>query len=98
MVYKAVEIRKKPPSMQPLIIPFLEKSQQAENIAENFITHGRPLFSEQAYKVLVDQGHKDRADRYRWTESEAILGQTTLKGPGTSTEKSIQLFNEVFGA
>jgi hypothetical protein len=46
----------------------------------------------------VDQGHKDRADRYRWTESEAILSQTTLKGPGTSTEKSIQLFNEVFGA
>lgn len=81
-----------------LIFPFLEKSQQAENIAANFITHGRPLFSEQAYKVLVDQGHKDRADRYRWTESEAILSQTTLKGPGTSTEKSIQLFNEVFGA
>jgi spermidine/putrescine-binding protein len=81
-----------------LIMPFLEKSQQAENIAANFLEHGRPLFSEQAYKVLVDKGEKDRADRYRWTESEAILGQTTLKGPGTSTEKSIQLFNEVFGA
>jgi spermidine/putrescine-binding protein len=81
-----------------LIFPFLEKSQQAENIAENFITHGRPLFNEQAYKVLVDQGHKDRADRYRYNESEAVLGQTTLKGPGTSTEKSIQLFNEIFGA
>jgi spermidine/putrescine-binding protein len=81
-----------------LIFPFLEKSQQAENIAANFIQHGRPLFSEQAYKVLVDKGEKDRADRYRWTESEAILSQTTLKGPGTSTEKSIQLFTEVFGA
>jgi spermidine/putrescine-binding protein len=81
-----------------LIFPFLEKSQQAENIAANFITHGRPLFSEKAYQVLVDQGQKDRADRYRWTESEAILSKTTLKGPGTSTEKSIQLFTEVFGA
>jgi spermidine/putrescine-binding protein len=81
-----------------LIFPFLEKSQQAENIAENFIKHGRPLFSEKAYKVLTDQGQKDRADRYRWTESEAILSKTTLKGPGTSTEKSIKLFTEVFGA
>jgi spermidine/putrescine-binding protein len=81
-----------------LLFPFLEKSQQAEFIAENFITHGRPLFNEQAYKVLVDQGHKDRADRYRYNESEEVLSKTTLKGPGTSTEKSIQLFNEVFGA
>ena len=70
----------------------------AENIAANFLKHGRPLFSEKAYQVLVDKGEKDRADRYRWTESESILAQTTLKGPGTSTEKSIQLFNEIFGA
>lgn len=81
-----------------LIMPFLEKAEQAENIAENFITHGRPLFNEKAYQVLVDQGHKDRADRYRYNEAEAVIGATTLKGPGTSTEKSIQLFNEVFGA
>ena len=81
-----------------LIFPYLEKAEQAENIAANFLEHGRPLFSEKAYQVLTDQGHKDRADRYRWTESEAILSKTTLKGPGTSTEKSIQLFNEIFGA
>ena len=81
-----------------LIIPFLEKSQQAENIAANFIQHGRPLFNEQAYKVLVDQGEQERADRYLYNKSEETLAKTTLKGPGTSTEKSIQLFNEVFGA
>ena len=81
-----------------LIMPFLEKAQVAANIAENFITHGRPLFNEAAYKVLVDQGHKDRADRYLYNQSEETLSKTTLKGPGTSTEKSIQLFNEVFGA
>ena len=81
-----------------LLIPYLEKASVAENIAANFITHGRPLFNEAAYKVLVNQGEGDRADRYRYNESEAILGATTLKGPGTSTEKSIQLFNEVFGA
>ena len=81
-----------------LLFPYLEKAEVAENIAANFITHGRPLFNEAAYKVLVDQGEKDRADRYRYNESEAILGATTLKGPGTSTAKSIQLFNEIFGA
>ena len=81
-----------------LLFPYLEKAEQAENIAANFLKHGRPLFSEKAYQVLVDKGEKDRADRYRWTESESILAQTTLKGPGTSTEKSIQLFNEIFGA
>ncbi len=81
-----------------LIMPFLEKAHVAANIAENFITHGRPLFNEAAYKILVDQGHKDRADRYLYNQSEDTLAKTTLKGPGTSTEKSIQLFNEVFGA
>ena len=81
-----------------LVVPFLEKNNQAENIAANFIMHGRPLFSEAAYKVLVDQGEKDRADRYLYNKSEEVLAATTLKGPGTSTEKSIQLFNEVFGA
>jgi spermidine/putrescine-binding protein len=80
-----------------LILPFLEKSQQAENIAQNFLTHGRPLFNEKAYQLLVDQGEKDRADRYHYNEAEDILGVSVLKGPGTSTEKSIQLFNEIFG-
>jgi len=81
-----------------LVLPFLEKSQQAEYIAENFLTHGRPLFNEKAYEVLVNQGHKDQADRYHYHDAEEVLGQSVLKGPGTSTEKSIKLFQEVFGA
>jgi spermidine/putrescine-binding protein len=81
-----------------LLLPFLEKAEQAENIAQNFLVNGRPLFNEQAYKLLVDQGKKDQADRYHYNEAEAILGVSVLKGPGTSTAKSIQLFHEVFGA
>jgi spermidine/putrescine-binding protein len=81
-----------------LLIPFLEKNEVAENIAENFLVNGRPLFNEQAYKLLVDQGKKDQADRYHYNDAEAILGVSVLKGPGTSTAKSIQLFHEVFGA
>jgi spermidine/putrescine-binding protein len=80
-----------------LIIPFLEKSQEAEYIAENFLTHGRSLFNEAAYKLLQDQGHQDKLDRYLYGKAEEVLAQTVLKGPGTSTEKSIKLFNDVFG-
>ncbi len=53
-----------------LIKPFLEKSQQAENIAENFLANGRPLFNEKAYKLLVDQGKQDQADRYLYSKAE----------------------------
>ncbi len=81
-----------------LIKPFLEKSQQAEYIAANFLKHGRPLFNEKAYQVLVDQGKQEQADRYLYNKAEETLAKTTLKGPGTSTAKSIALFNEVFGA
>jgi len=81
-----------------LIRPYLEKANVAEYIAANFIEHGRPLFNEAAYKVLVNQGEQERADRYLYNKSEEVLAATTLKGPGTSTAKSIQLFNEVFGA
>jgi spermidine/putrescine-binding protein len=80
-----------------LLLPFLEKAEQAEHIAENFIRYGRPLFNEQAYKILVDKGQGDRADRYLYNKPETV-DTMTLKGPGLSTEKSIQLFNEVFGA
>ena len=80
-----------------LIKPFLEQSQQAELIAENFLVNGRPLFNEKAYKVLTDQGKKDQADRYLYGKAGDVLPHVVLKGPGTSTDKSIQLFNEIFG-
>ena len=80
-----------------LIKPFLEQSQQAELIAENFLANGRPLFNEKAYQILTDQGKKDQADRYLYAKALDVLPTMVLKGPGTSTDKSIQLFNEVFG-
>jgi spermidine/putrescine-binding protein len=80
-----------------LIKPFLEQSQQAELIAANFLANGRPLFNEKAYGLLKDQGKQDQADRYLYSKAPDVLPTMVLKGPGTSTEKSIQLFNEVFG-
>jgi spermidine/putrescine transport system substrate-binding protein len=80
-----------------LVIPFLERSNQPEYIAENFIRYGRPLFNESAYKVLVDAGHQERADRFLFNQPETVLTMT-LKGPGESTQGAIAAFNEVFGA
>lgn len=80
-----------------LLKPFLEVAEQAEHIAENFIRYGRPLFNESAYKLLVDKGHKDRADRFLYNKPETV-NTMTLKGPGSSTQGAIDAFNEVFGA
>lgn len=77
--------------------PFLEQSNQPEFIAENFIRNGRPLFNEGAYKVLVDNGHQERADRFLFNKPETVLTMT-LKGPGQSTQAAVAAFNEVFGA
>ena len=81
-----------------LIKPFWEKAEVAENMVANFHAYGRPLFNEKAYKLLVDGGQKDKADRFRYNEAEDILAKSILKGPGTSIDKSIELFTDIFGA
>jgi spermidine/putrescine-binding protein len=80
-----------------LIMPFLELAEQAEYMAANFILNGRPLFNEKAYKILVNQGQQERADRFLYNKPETVLTMD-LKGPGTSTQAVIDAFNEVFGA
>lgn len=80
-----------------LVKPFLEQAEQAEYVAENFLQYGRPLFNERAYRLLVDKGQQERADRYLYNKPETVLAMK-LRGPGLSTEKAIQTFNEVFGA
>ena len=82
---------------QNLILPFLEIAEQAEYIAANFIINRRPLFNEKAYKLLVNQGQQDTADRFLYNKPEIALAMT-LKGPGTSTQGAVDAFNEVFGA
>lgn len=82
---------------QNLIIPFLQQAEQAEYIAANFMLNGRPLFNEAAYKILVNQGQQERADRFLYNKPETVETMD-LKGPGTSTQAVIDAFNEVFGA
>ncbi len=75
---------------------FLNAMEQAPWIAKNFIANGRPLFNEKAYKILVNQGHKERADRFFYNHPERPLSMT-LKGPSGNATAYIDAFNEVFG-
>jgi spermidine/putrescine-binding protein len=76
---------------------FINAMQQAPYIAQNFITNGRPLFNEKAYKLLVNQGHEDRAQRLLYNQPEKAL-KMTLKGPSGNEQAYTDAFNEVFGA
>jgi len=76
---------------------FINAMQQAPYIAQNFITNGRPLFNEKAYKMLVNQGHGDRAQRLLYNQPEKAL-EMTLKGPSGNEQAYTDAFNEVFGA
>lgn len=82
---------------QNLLMPFLEAHEQAEYVAANFMINKRPLFSEAAYKLLINQGQQDLADHMLYNKPETVLTMT-LKGPGTSTQAVIAAFNDVFGA
>ena len=76
---------------------FINDMEQADWIAKNFIANGRPLFNEKAYKLLVDQGHKERADLLLYNKPEEAL-KMTLKDPSSNEQAYIDAFNEVFGA
>jgi spermidine/putrescine-binding protein len=76
---------------------FENAMQQAPFIAQNFLTNGRPLFNEKAYKILVNTGHGDRARRQYYNKPENAL-KMTIKGPAGDEQAYVDAFNEVFGA
>jgi spermidine/putrescine-binding protein len=84
-------------SNEEAFLQFLDKMERAKWIAANFMANSRPLFNEKAYKLLVDQGHKERADRLLYNEPEKAL-EITLKGPSGDVQAYTEAFNEVFGA
>jgi len=80
-----------------LLRPFLEVHEQAEYVAANFMINRRPLFSEAAYKLLINQGQQELADHLLFNKPETV-NTMTLKGPGSSTQAAIAAFNDVFGS
>jgi spermidine/putrescine-binding protein len=76
---------------------FINTTEQAPWIAKNFLTNGRPLFNEKAFKMLVNQGHGDRARRLLYNQPQKAL-KMTIKGPAGDEQAYVDAFNEVFGA
>jgi spermidine/putrescine transport system substrate-binding protein len=76
---------------------FINNMEQAPWIAKNFLANGRPLFNEKAYKILVNTGHKERADKFFYNKPETPLSMV-LKGPSGNEQAYIDAFNEVFGS
>ena len=76
---------------------FINTTEQAPWIAKNFLTNGRPLFNEKAWKMLVNAGHGDRARRLLYNQPEKAL-KMTIKGPAGDEQAYVDAFNEVFGA
>ena len=69
---------------------------QTSYIAKNFIKNGRPMFNEKAYKLLVNQGYKQRADLFHYNNPELIF-QSHIEGPSKNIQAVTDAFNEVFG-
>ena len=65
-------------------------------IAKNFIVNGRPMFNEKAYKLLVNQGYKQRADLFHYNNPELIFN-AVIEGPSKNIQAVTDAFNEVFG-
>jgi spermidine/putrescine-binding protein len=76
---------------------FINTTEQAPWIAKNFLTNGRPLFNEKAWKILLNGGHGDRARRLLYNQPEKAL-KMTIKGPAGNEQAYVDAFNEVFGA
>jgi spermidine/putrescine-binding protein len=75
----------------------MQAGQQAKWIALSFLKNGHPFFNEAAYKLLVNQGKKEQADRFFYNEPQRAV-ETHLKGPSKNEQGYIDAFNEVFGA
>jgi spermidine/putrescine-binding protein len=69
---------------------------QTSWIAKNFIKNGRPMFNEKAYKLLVNQGYKHRADLFHYNNPDLIF-KAHLSGPARNAQAVTDAFNEVFG-
>lgn len=74
---------------------WLDAAGAAEVAARGFLTDGRPLFNERAFRLLVDAGHGDRARRYLYDRPETVL-DLTLTGPGERPDDYLAAHAAVF--
>ena len=74
---------------------WLDAAGAAEAAAAAFLTDGRPLFNEDALRLLTDAGHGDLARRYLYDRPETVL-DLTLTGPGERPDAYLAACASVF--
>jgi spermidine/putrescine transport system substrate-binding protein len=77
---------------------FVNAMETPEWTAKIFLKNGHPMLNEKAYKVLVDMGKKDQADRALYNEPDKHIASLKLWGPSNNEQAYTDTFNEVFGA
>jgi spermidine/putrescine transport system substrate-binding protein len=77
---------------------FVDAMETPEWTAKIFLKNGHPMLNEKAYKILVDQGKQDQADRALYNEPDKYIPQLKLWGPSNNEQAYTDAFNEVFGA
>jgi len=83
-----------------LVDRFLEADFQSEWIARRFLKYPHPFFDEKSYRLLVNQGHKELADRLLFNKPELAFdkNELALVAPPPNQTAYTDAFNEVFGA
>jgi spermidine/putrescine transport system substrate-binding protein len=77
---------------------FLDAMETPEWTAKVFLKNGHPMLNRDAYKWLVDNGHKDQADRALYNDVDEYLPKMTLWGPSQNEQAYTDTFNEVFAS
>ena len=75
---------------------FVGAMETPEWSAKLFLKNGHPMLNERAYKVLVNNGHKEIADRSLYNKPEHAM-KMKLWGPSTNDQAMTDTFSEVFG-
>jgi spermidine/putrescine-binding protein len=75
---------------------FVGAMETPEWSAKLFLKNGHPMLNEKAYKVLVNNGHKEIADRSLYNKPELAM-KMKLWGPSTNDQAMTDTFSEVFG-
>jgi spermidine/putrescine-binding protein len=79
---------------------FLNANNAPDLMAQRFLKYPHPYFNERAYKLLVDQGEQELADRMLYNRPELAFDEerVALVAPPPNQQEYTDAFNEVFGA
>ena len=77
-------------------ITFVNAMETPQWTAQLFLKNGHPMLNEKTYKVLVNMGQKERADRALYNQPDKYIPTLNLWGPAQNQQAYTDAYNEVF--